>query len=345
MPAISSKSIRMAGWALCCVAPLILAAADLAAATDAPVDVHARAAPEKAEKSLARLTEYFAEQPGRTDRTKARAIFVWITDRIRFDVDAFQTGHPGDLKPEAILRSRQALSSGYAALFEDLAQRAGLEAVSIPGYVKGMDRPGETDETKQYRPNHTWNAVKINGCWQLLDCTWGAGYVKAQRFHKLFREEYFLMPPEQLLMTHYPADPAWQLVPRPLALLQFLNQAPAKVGYFHLGVSQNIVVPDKNTGAKTQVGGGLLAQAGAVKMLIGPAQRELTPGREYHFLFEAPDALNIILRNNQASVPLRKNGTRFEGYIQPEPGELAFFMQTRLRPKQLQELQTYKVQK
>ena len=60
-------------------------------------------------------------------------------------------------------------------------------------------------------PNHAWNAVKIDGKWQLIDTTWGSGYVSDGAYVKQFRETFFLPSPEQLAFSHFPQDAAWQL--------------------------------------------------------------------------------------------------------------------------------------
>src|SRR5207253_28839 len=135
------------------------------------------------------------------DRDRSRLIFRWLTERVRFDVDAFLTSHPGCVRPDEVMRERRATCFGYANLFEALAQRFDLECVSIHGQVKGVN---PTDDERFVKINHAWNAVKIDGHWQLLDATRGAGYVKGQRFHKVFQQQYFLAAPEQFVRTHLP---------------------------------------------------------------------------------------------------------------------------------------------
>lgn len=324
---------------------LLFAAGDAFASEMTPLELdrHALTAPaDPAEKSLDWLAEYLFF-PAHTDRDKARVIFRWMTDRIAYDMDALHTGNPGDVRPDMVLRSRKARGAGYAALFDELARRAGLRSLSIAGYVKEFVVTGDA-RSDVPPPNHVWNAVKINGCWQLVDTACGAGQVKGQRFHKQFREQYFLTPPTQLIWTHYPENPAWQLLPRPLTFDQFEALSPAKVGFLRLGVAQQVSIPDKGkppTQPYSQTS--LVAQAGAVKMLEGPMLTTLKASRDYHFLIEAPHAQEMILQNNYLRYPMRKIGTRFEITVLPEPGELKLLMRSTLRPGLLQHVMTYQV--
>lgn len=59
-------------------------------ATDVELDRHALLAPREVEESLPRLVQYLV-QPARTERDKARVLFRWVTDRIRYDIDALVT--------------------------------------------------------------------------------------------------------------------------------------------------------------------------------------------------------------------------------------------------------------
>ncbi len=60
----------------------------------------------------------------------------------------------GHFAYDAILRHK-AVCSGYAAAFKDLSNRAG-----IPAVIVGSDTM-----------SHAWNAVKLNGKWYYIDCT------------------------------------------------------------------------------------------------------------------------------------------------------------------------------
>ena len=161
------------------------------------------------------------------DAEKARAIFTWIATNVKYDMEAYSKGEApiaysfrtqeeklakqrkfkDDLALKT-LKSKKAVCQGYAQLFESLAERVGLEAVVIPGTSKSLlthigRQPGASD--------HAWNAVKINGKWQLLDVTWGAGTVTGNplAFAFRFNDGYFLTDPEVFVLNHYPDDEKW----------------------------------------------------------------------------------------------------------------------------------------
>jgi hypothetical protein len=198
------------------------------------VDRHARTLSKASsfEKTAEELTAPFG-----SETEKARAIFVWITDNIRYDIQKFrrQQTHPkkerifadSRAELEQIRRSRQvemarkAFRSGkgvcedYSYLFQFMAGHIGLEAVFIPGY--GRFSPSTISRLPE-RSNHAWNAVKLEGEWYLLDATWAAGTTDMSKgvFTKDFQEGLFMAPPNRFLLSHYPEDPRWQLLDQPV---------------------------------------------------------------------------------------------------------------------------------
>jgi len=56
---------------------------------------------------------------------------------------------------------------------------ASLHCVTVVGWVKGVDcRPGAA--VTKTAPNHRWNAVHVDGSWQLIDCHWATRYMQAE---------------------------------------------------------------------------------------------------------------------------------------------------------------------
>jgi hypothetical protein len=306
--------------------------------TNADIDRHALLATQDVELSLDRLAEYLTKDFTK-DRDKVRAIYRWIADRISYDVDALLTNHPGEVRPEAVLRGRQATCFGYAALFETLARRAGLEAAIIPGFVKGVTNP---DENRPFRPNHAWNAVKIESRWHLVDVTLGSGYVRLQRFRKVFQEQFFLPPAHHLLLTHYPVDPRWQLVPVPLGPHQWDRMPHVDMELFSMGITMEALCRQMQApGFRGFVRA--YAQHTSAKILSVPLGSHLAPGYDYYFLIDAPQTAQLALVQKDRWVPMRKIGTRFEGIIRPEPGELKLNVQPRPQDRRYQTLLVYQV--
>ncbi|PIS27446.1 MAG: hypothetical protein COT43_10490 [Candidatus Marinimicrobia bacterium CG08_land_8_20_14_0_20_45_22] len=198
------------------------------------IDRHALSAPSSVTSSIQSLSNYLV-QPARSDIEKARSIFRWMTVNIRYDTEGYFSGHYGNTSAEGTLKSRKSVCAGYGNLFESLAESAGLEVVVIPGYAKGTGYvPGQVIPSES---NHDWNVVKIDGRWQLIDATWGAGHLEGRTFIRAFDDHYFLTPPEEFVFDHFPEDSQWQLLDKPLSMSEFGVIPKVWSDFFRYGIS------------------------------------------------------------------------------------------------------------
>ena len=174
--------------------------------------------------------------PYQTDLEKTRAIFGWIAQHIAYNTGIFNSGRgyrpikfivdPYDTissksaveqTAEKIFRRRIAVCDGYAKLFKTLCDYAGIESEVILGYGKCY-----LEKNEKFRTNHTWNAVKIDNRWHLLDVTWASGFINySNEFVQRIDESYFLPPPQQFILDHYPEDLRWTLLEHPPTLREF----------------------------------------------------------------------------------------------------------------------------
>lgn len=166
---------------------------------------------------LAQLLNQYAT----TDLEKARLIYSWITHNISYDVEALNNLFNNNIYPDVsthnVLINRSTICSGYANLYQQLAEKMGLKSIVILGYAKGVNYAvGEDNEV-----NHGWNGVKIDGKWYLVDPTWGAGTINENHFQPEFNSYYFAVKPEQFIYSHFPENSQWQLLNQPLARNQF----------------------------------------------------------------------------------------------------------------------------
>ncbi|MBN1781322.1 hypothetical protein JW948_09375 [bacterium] len=196
------------------------------------IDRYALEAPPQAEQSVEALARYLTA-PAQNDTEKIRAIFRWITANITYDTQAYFTGSPhrsGD-----VLKDRTAVCDGFSTLFEQLGTAADLKIFKISGYAKGYNyRVGDHFSGPA---NHAWNAVQIDGRWQLIDATWGAGHMdESGRFVRNFDDYYFLTDPENLIYTHFPENKNWQLLPSKLSQDEFEALPYLKAAFFKNGL-------------------------------------------------------------------------------------------------------------
>jgi transglutaminase/protease-like cytokinesis protein 3 len=190
--------------------------------------------------------------PYNTELEKVRAIYSWICQNIQYNADIYRPlalrakyiPEPIDTTSEwrsademvaqKVLRRGKGVCDGYSRLFKVLCQYAGIEAVVLNGYVRSdFDRA-----IYRFRTNHTWNAVRIDSVWHLVDATWAAGYMTySDEFVQKQNDYYFLTPPEDLIRDHYPEDLRWSLLSNPPTLAEFRKMPFRSKSYLKYGIA------------------------------------------------------------------------------------------------------------
>jgi hypothetical protein len=288
----------------------------------AKIDRHALAAPKKVEGSIPTLAEYLI-RPCKTSKEKTRAIFRWVTDRIVYNVEGLYSGKLGDNSATAVLANRKAVCEGYANLFLALCQHAKVEAVKISGHahVKGMI--AKSNGRNLPGIPHSWNAVKINGRWHLVEPTWGAGSLRNNKYVQEFNEYYFLPAHDQLIFSHFPKDTRWQLLPKTVSLKEFQSLSIVDRNLFRLGVTSQQVRREMKTEVKEFV-----KPSGSwrkTKVIVAPLTFFLKAGEPYTFRIESEDApFFVAIRPEKGRILAyaRKKEKSFEMTIKPGPGVL-----------------------
>ncbi|MAP80263.1 MAG: hypothetical protein CL526_04150 [Aequorivita sp.] len=168
----------------------------------------------KTKKPLQFSTEklaYKITRNAKTEKQKVEAISNWIGHNISYDNElrlskALQkeiyTSESNVIKN--VLERNMALCGGYAFLFKSLCNDVGISAVSIHGFTRNYS----AEISNREKPNHTWNAVKIDGQWQLLDLTWAISYGN----NKAMDDFWIFTNPTNFIYTHYPLEPKWTLL-------------------------------------------------------------------------------------------------------------------------------------
>lgn len=151
-----------------------------------------------------------------TETDKARAIFIWLTENIAYDIEnvfALNFYEKDEDRIKKALITHKGICAHYAALFHDISGKVGLTSYIIEGYTK---QNGFTD----YIP-HAWCAARINNTWYLFDPTWGSGYVNNNKFYKKLNNDYFKALPTTLIASHMPFDYLWQFLNYPVSNQEF----------------------------------------------------------------------------------------------------------------------------
>lgn len=170
------------------------------------IDNKMKLIPDSATKSSKQIA-YFINSCFSTENDKIRAIYYWVAKNIRYDVKNMYSINFYENKNQIIdkiFSTRKGVCIDYATLFCDIANKTGIKSYVIDGYTK-------LDGSVDYIP-HSWVVAQIDSKWFQFDPTWGAGYVANSKFVSLLNNNYFMTKPEELIKSHMPFDPLWQLL-------------------------------------------------------------------------------------------------------------------------------------
>ncbi|TMU57435.1 transglutaminase domain-containing protein [Flagellimonas algicola] len=184
------------------------------------------------------------------DIDKIRAAFVWVTNNITYGKTMDELFVPRTKiiyysergkerllekvwkkKVKQAFKNRRGVCFDYSMMLKQLYDLLGIESKLIPGIAKEeiKDLNGET----VYK-NHSWNAVKLNNKWKLMDPTWAAGFVDEvkQVFVRRFNDHYFDTDPKAFIKEHFPEKKRWQLLKQPITLNSFFSAPIFLPAYF-----------------------------------------------------------------------------------------------------------------
>ena len=171
-----------------------------------------------------RLTDEWSEP-----ELKARAIYTWITHHVAYNTRQFHWRfflHLFRVKEttEKVLKKDKSMCSGYSLLFTMMCHYCGISTMIISGYGK-TEISQIKKKPRLARGRHAWNLVEIDGKWQPVDCTWGAGGCDKhiRHFQYQFNSGYFLTPPRQFIYNHLPKDKKWQLLDTAIGKSRFFS--------------------------------------------------------------------------------------------------------------------------
>ncbi len=172
-----------------------------------------------------RLTDSFTDPISKT-----RAIFAWIATNIKYDCPAFYVESRRKNKPEEVFKFKKAVCAGYANLFMEMCSHAKIQCLTVDGFARTSDT--EAGEMMDL-PNHTWNVVRINNEWKLVDVTWASGFTdkKVKVFTPHYTDDFFFTDPAYFLLSHYPKLSSWKLTRSSVSLNEFFNSPVVLSGY------------------------------------------------------------------------------------------------------------------
>jgi hypothetical protein len=189
--------------------------------------------PAEVQSSIASVGEYL-KRTFPEPRARTKAVHDYVVRRLTYDEATFQRflNHDTSAWPaqdaEHVFESKTAVCEGYARLMVAIGKAADLDIAYIAGSVRNAryrvaDGDDATVKAALEGFGHAWNAVKLDGRWELVDATWddpsGAPVSDSS-----VRSTYLFTPPELFVYDHLPDDPSWQLLSAPLSPGDFVRE-------------------------------------------------------------------------------------------------------------------------
>lgn len=180
--------------------------------------------------NAASLAQGYVCRPYRSDVQRLRAIFTWVSEKVAWEED-----FEGDVDARRVIQMRRGCSEEVAVLVSEMCLSAGLHAEVVRGYLKS---PGETIECDSNPPpNHWWNAVIVDDCWRIMDCSLASPTnPKRARYSstgcQIAETGFFLARPMEICYTHIPSNFQHQHICPPIAPDILLALPCASPSYF-----------------------------------------------------------------------------------------------------------------
>jgi hypothetical protein len=243
-----------------------------------------------------------------TDSARAARLYEWVARNLAYDVRGFLSGRLGDGSPEEVYRKRLAVCGGYVALFQRLASEVGLQVQPILGYAKGFTYRSGVSTRKA---NHSWLALHVDNRWRLLDPTWASGFVANGKFERGFSWDYFMVEPNELILSHYPEENEWQLLPQPVRRKDFERMPLVPRTLVNAGFDLAIIRSSTLAGRVRSYP--LVGVQPDVRILTAPVNGVLPRRTTVAFDIVWPGGSEVALVSGGVWHQLSREGNRFRG--------------------------------
>jgi len=185
------------------------------------IDRHLNRTPDSISNNIVLLHDYLVA-PAESDEDKIRAFYMWIITNIKYEDQVelmyhpklfFYMGSNNCSSPVCVLKKRKAVCEGFSKLFQFFCIYSGLESYTIGGYIT-------KNGALQDRATHSWNVVKINDKWRFFDLSWANAILHHSEI-KSNTNKFFMVPPEEFIVSHLPIIPMWQFLNTPISIQIF----------------------------------------------------------------------------------------------------------------------------
>ncbi|MEO9801857.1 MAG: transglutaminase domain-containing protein [Reichenbachiella sp.] len=188
--------------------------------------------PEHADHSYKELINYVTQ--AYTEKNDiAKFFYYWMAQNIQYDyaiAENLVAVHGQVTRPYAldVFESKRTICSGYAILYKLFLNEFDIECEVVDGYAKSKEGLILSDSLEIA---HTWNVVRLENTWSLVDVTWAA----TTRVEEKVSPFFYRTPPELFVFNHFPFIPYWQLAEQPISLNEFRRLPEVNAEYYDLG--------------------------------------------------------------------------------------------------------------
>ncbi len=181
--------------------------------------------PVPVKKDAAKVHSYL-DSLGENDEEKVWMFYGFIGTHCRYDHVRFKKLKASDYSPYTTVSKSSGVCRDFAELFDFFCDRSNIPCYKVTGKtpVSIWYRMKMFFHFYNCKITHSWNVVKINGSWQLMDPTWAhvqlkrkvpvydkRGKLKETLIVKSVNRTYYNPDPVFMAQTHAPANPAFYL--------------------------------------------------------------------------------------------------------------------------------------
>lgn len=184
--------------------------------------------PADIEKNIKSIAQYIDKNEP-NPYLKIKALHDYVISRVTYDLDVLKTGIRPKQDAQTVFMTHKGVCEGYANLFKALGQAIGIDVVYILGKIRQDLAPVDVipENVRLLKSNydwtnHAWNAVKVEGNWQLVDTTWDD--TDSANSAPSDRGNYLMIPPQAMIMSHFPQQQDWQLLHKAETYTSFEKQ-------------------------------------------------------------------------------------------------------------------------
>jgi transglutaminase/protease-like cytokinesis protein 3 len=174
----------------------------------------------------------YIETQSTTKEKAAFLIYDWIVQNIGYDEEFTKKKSKKPATADTAFKNKKTSCAGYADLFNKMVSKIGIKCHTLVGETRQLTALADAKEESKEDSQHAWNAIQIHNEWYFVDCTWGSKSLKEGGGKQIADYNYWIIPPKELIFTHFPDDVQWQLLDAPMGKKEYYEQPHVNMLYF-----------------------------------------------------------------------------------------------------------------